>query len=53
MAVENFLRAGHFLLSSVYNRAHHAWVRKNFHSGSSRVAGKRYFQYGFFKCNIF
>ena len=47
MAVKNFQRARHSLASSVYYRAHHGWAWRNFHSGSSQVAGQHYFEFGF------
>ena len=30
MAIDNFRRARHSLVGSVYHRAHHDWARKHF-----------------------
>ena len=47
MAIENFQCVGHSLVSSVDYTAQHGCARKNFQNRSSKMDGKRYFEFGF------
>ena len=49
MAIKNFRRTTHSLVSRTYYRAHHGWAWDTFQNRSSQTAGERYVEYGFYE----
>ena len=49
MAIQNFQRTTHSLVSSLYYRTHHRWAWNSFQTRGSQMAGKCYVEHGFYK----